>query len=139
MTYGAYTCVSREREKKMHVGRGAPRQYGDGYRKVKELFQAAGGMTGERDDVACTGLPVSWMPVKFPEYYTASKPPEGRRGFGVVREDRPGDVLTVLLAQTQPASRGERDEKYKKNHPVFRIASPDETRPIARKTREPQT
>lgn len=57
------------------------------------------GMKGKRDD-ACTGLPVSWMPVKFPEYYSVHRSPlrdAGASGL-VVREDRPRGVLTVVLA-----------------------------------------
>jgi hypothetical protein len=53
----------------------------------------------EERDVACTRLPVSWMPVKFPEYYSVRRsPPRDARASGlVVREDRPGDVFTVVL------------------------------------------
>lgn len=44
-----------------------------------------GGVKGKRD-VACTGLPVSWMPVKFPEYYSVHRSPprdtEGLSGGG---------------------------------------------------------
>lgn len=57
------------------------------------------GMKGKRD-VACTGLPVSWMPVKFPEYYSVRRSPLREAGASglVVREDRPRGVLTVVLA-----------------------------------------
>lgn len=40
-----------------------------------------GGVKGKRD-VACTGLPVSWMPVKFPEYYSVHRsPPRDTEGL----------------------------------------------------------
>lgn len=81
----------------------AAREYGSAVigRGEEEICwrSAEGSGMKEKRDVACTRLPVSWMPVKFPEYYSVrSSPPRDAKASGLaVREDRPGDVFTVVL------------------------------------------